>query len=324
MYPTWEPRGDCDGFCYSDGMESLVDEYLSHLAVEKGSSSRTVDAYARDLRRYLAFLTRRGASDINVVTRDDVASFLGDLSDQGLGASSVERAASTVKGFHRFVVREGFTENHPTANLALPKVPKRLPRTLSIEEVTSVLDRDWPSTPAGVRDRAVLELLYGCGLRVSELVGLDVGDLRFDEGVVRVFGKGSKERVVPLSGTAASALRTYLDEARSLLYTKRTSGAQATSAVFLNLRGGRLSRQSVFAIVRDAGASVGIEGLHPHLLRHSFATHMLGGGADLRSLQEMLGHSDIATTEIYTHVDRGHLREEYLSTHPRARMRPKN
>lgn len=305
-------------------MESLVEEYLSHLAVEKGSSPRTVDAYARDLRRYQAFLTRRGAGDIDAITRDDVVSFLGDLSDQGLGASSIGRAASTVKGFHRFIVREGFTENHPTSNLALPKAPKRLPRTLSIEEITSVLDREWPATPAGIRDRAVLEILYGCGLRVSELIGLDVGDLRFDEGVVRVFGKGSKERVVPLSGTAAEALRSYLDRARGQLYSKRTLNAQSTSAVFLNLRGGRLSRQGVFAIVRDAGAAVGMEGLHPHLLRHSFATHMLGGGADLRSLQEMLGHSDIATTEIYTHVDRGHLREEYLSTHPRARMRPKN
>lgn len=321
MYPTCPTPGSYEGVCYSVAMKSLVSEYLAHLAVERGSSPLTVDAYRHDLERYMEVLAKRGIGDINAVGREDAVAFLAHLRDAGLAPASVERAASTIKGFHRFCVREGVTQNHPTADLALPAVPQSLPRALSVDEVGSILDQVWPPTSLGARDRAILELLYGCGLRVSELISLDTGDIRFDEGIVRVLGKGSKERIVPLSGTAEHALRTYLSSARAELVSKRSAGIPTTSAVFLNRRGGRLSRQSVYSTVRAAGESVSIEGLHPHVLRHSFATHMLAGGADLRSLQEMLGHSDISTTQIYTHVDRGHLREEYLSTHPRARMR---
>jgi integrase/recombinase XerD len=225
-----------------------------------------------------------------------------------------------VKGFHKFLVREGLTENHPTASLPLPKVPQRLPDVVSIDDVDRLLSQPFRDSPAGLRDRAALEILYGCGLRVSELTGLDTSDLNMEEGFVRVLGKGNKERLVPLGGLALQALSAYLSNGRSMLRTHKT--LRATSpAVFVNQRGGRLSRQAVFALVRTYGGRVGLDGLHPHALRHSFATHMLEGGADLRALQEILGHADISTTQLYTHVDRRHIREEYLSTHPRARKR---
>jgi integrase/recombinase XerD len=203
--------------------------------------------------------------------------------------------------------------------MPLPKVPEHLPDVVSIDQVDVLLSQPFPDGALGVRDRAILETLYGCGLRVSELTGLDTGDVDLADGFVRVFGKGGKERVVPLGGMAAHALDAYLRTARSLLRPSRSIG-DAGSAVFLNARGGRLTRQSVFAIVKRYGGRVGLE-LHPHTLRHSFATHMLEGGADLRALQEMLGHADISTTQVYTHVDKRHVREEYLTTHPRARVR---
>ena len=224
-----------------------------------------------------------------------------------------------MRSFHKFCVREGITEVNPVASVPLPKVPSRLPEAKSIEEIGRLLDQPFPDTPAGIRDHAMLEVLYGCGLRVSELVGLDYGSLLTEEGLVRVHGKGGKDRLVPIMGTAASALANYLVEGRPHLRSK--ASPQDPHAIFLNARGGRISRRSVCKIVERYGHKVGIEGLHPHTLRHSFATHMLEGGADLRVLQEMLGHSDISTTQIYTHVDRSHIREEYLSTHPRAKLR---
>jgi len=301
-------------------VDTAVEEYLGHLSVERGASQHTLDAYRRDLAEYVGFLRARGVVSSGSVTREDVTAFVGSLRLRGLAPSSVERKVAAVKGFHKFLVREGVTQNHPTARLPLPKVPQRLPDVVSIDDVDRMLSQPFPDNPAGLRDRALLEALYGCGLRVSELVGLDTTDVDLTEGYVRVFGKGSKERIVPIAGMAVSALDTYLRHGRPLLRSSRPlSGVE--SAVFLNQRGGRLSRQSVFSVVRSYGARVGLEGLHPHTLRHSFATHMLEGGADLRSLQEMLGHADISTTQVYTHVDRRHIREEYLTTHPRARVR---
>jgi integrase/recombinase XerD len=297
-----------------------VDDYLGHLAVERGASPHTLSAYGRDLAEYTSFLERRGVRDVERVTRDDVTAFIASLRARGLAPSSVERKIASVKGLHRFLVREGLTENHPTARLPLPSVPERLPSVISMDDAERLLGQPFPDGPVGLRDRAMLETLYGCGLRASELVGLDTNDLDLEAGFVRVVGKGSKERLAPVAGAAEHSLQAYLGHGRPFLRRSR-SAAQSTSALFVNQRGGRLSRQSVFRLVRDYGARVGIEGLHPHTLRHSFATHMLEGGADLRALQEMLGHADIATTQVYTHVDRRHVREEYLSTHPRARLR---
>lgn len=296
-----------------------IDDYLGHLAVERGVSANTLDAYRRDLLDYESFIVARGVSGSDAVRREDVTEYIRDLRERGFAATSVERKVAALKGFHKFLVREGITENHPTARIPLPKVPERLPDVISIDEADRLLGQPFPDGPVGLRDRALLEVLYGCGLRASEVVGLDTLDVDLADGFLRVLGKGSKERLVPIGGMAAHALDAYLRSGRPHLRPKGTIRA-AESAVFVNARGGRLSRQSVFRIVRARGDEVGLR-LHPHTLRHSFATHLLEGGADLRALQEMLGHADISTTQVYTHVDRRHLREEYLTTHPRARMR---
>ena len=290
-------------------------EYLDYLAIERGSSSNTVEAYGRDLDRYLAFLSDAGIARPEDVTRAAIEDHIAALTGVGLAPTSVERAVSAIKGFHRFMVADQITENHPTADLPLPAKPKHLPDVLSIEQARALLEQTFRETPLDQRDRAILEVLYGCGLRVSELCGLDQREVYLDDEMLRVFGKGSKERVVPIMGSAAAALGDYLVRWRPQLVGKRLSGA-----VFLNVRGGRISRQSVHAICERYGRLAGIEGLHPHTLRHSFATHMLEGGADLRIVQEILGHSDISTTQVYTHVNRVHIQEEYLSAHPRARM----
>ena len=284
-----------------DAVHALMEEYLSHLRVERGSSPLTVSAYTTDLCDYASFLDGRGVGDADDVDRACVVAYEADLVDRGYATSSVDRRVSVIKGFHRFLVREGYARRNPTDTLQLPKPPERLPDVLSASQVGAMLAACTGDGPPEMRNRAILEVLYGCGLRVSECTGLDLGDCILEEGYLRVVGKGGKERISPISGAALA--KPY---------------AKPTAAVFLNVRGGRLTRQSVHAIVADAGRLVGVDNLHPHTLRHSFATHMLEGGADLRVIQEILGHSDISTTQVYTHVSRTHIREEYLSAHPRA------
>ena len=290
-------------------------EYMDYLAIERGSSPNTVEGYGRDLDRYLAFLADAGVKRPEDVTRSLIEDHISALAGVGLAPTSVERAVSAIKGFHRFMVADQITTNHPTADLPLPAKPKHLPEVLSIEQARALLEQTFRETATDQRDRAILEVLYGCGLRVSELCGLDQREVYLDDEMLRVFGKGSKERVVPIMGSAASALGDYLVRWRPQLVGKRLSGA-----VFLNARGGRITRQSVHAICEKYGRLVGIEGLHPHTLRHSFATHMLEGGADLRIVQEILGHANIATTQLYTHIDRTHVRMAYLAAHPRAHL----
>ena len=287
---------------------------MGYLAFERGSSSHTVEAYGRDLERYVKALEEKGVTEPDDVTRPLIEEHLEHLAEEGYAPSSVERVLSAIKSFHRFMLQEEISSVSPAAALPLPKKAERLPDVLSVRQALALLDQPFPKTAAGQRDRAIIEVLYGCGLRVSELTGLDVGAVSLEDEVVRVVGKGSKERLVPLMGSAHKALAEYLSDWRGELVSSR-SGA----AVFLNVRGGRISRQSVFAIVERAGRVVGIDGLHPHTLRHSFATHMLQGGADIRIVQELLGHSSIQTTQLYTHLDRSHLRMAYLSAHPRAR-----
>jgi integrase/recombinase XerD len=301
-------------------VDALREQFLGYLSIEKGASPHTVSAYRRDLAAYLAFLKERGVRTLDGVTREDLTAWLVALRASGLAPASVNRRVSAVKSFHRFLAREGLTAEHPASALPLPKAPERLPDVVSAEAIERLLSQPFPETPVGLRERAVLETLYGCGLRVSELTGLDVRDIDLGEGFVRVLGKGGKERVTPVAGAASRALADYLAHGRPCLRTKSGNPRQDPSAVFLSMRGARLSRQAIFAIVRRYGGIVGLD-LHPHTLRHSFATHMLERGADLRALQEMLGHADISTTQVYTHVDRRHVREEYLSTHPRARLR---
>ena len=292
-------------------------DYLNYLRVERGLADNTVTSYARDLRAYCAFLAQRGVSCPDQVTRADVEAFSAARRAEGYASSSIERALSAVKGLHRFMVAEGVTRVHPTVAVRLPKKEERLPDYLSVEQVTALLEQPFPPGALGERDRTVLEVLYGCGLRVSELCGLDVRDVFLDEEFLRVTGKGSKERLVPIAGTARAALAAYLACARAELAAHARRAAPGP-AVFLNKNGGRISRQAVHALCEKYGRAVGVEGLHPHTLRHTFATHMLAGGADLRVLQEILGHASISTTQVYTHVDRSHLRAVYLAAHPRA------
>lgn len=314
-------------------LAQALDQYLGYLAVERGSSRNTVASYGRDLRRYIDFLGERNVTSPDDVTRLDIEAHLAGLTDAGLAASSVQRAASAIKGFHKFMVGEQITQNHPSAGLPLPKRPDRLPQVLSREQVFSLLDDPFrpelePSPrvlasgrvdarpqAAFHRDKAILEVLYGCGLRVSELCGLDRREVLLEDEMLRVMGKGSKERVVPILGTARRALATYLQDWRPVLANPTRSG----DAVFLNERGGRISRQAVHRMVERYGAVVGIRGLHPHTLRHTYATHMLEGGMDLRYVQELLGHASISTTQLYTHIDLTHVRMVYLEAHPRAR-----
>jgi integrase/recombinase XerD len=305
----------------ADPIESQVERFLDHLLVERGLSPNTIAAYRRDLTRYRSFLAERGVTDAHRVRDRDVAAHVAAVSasthEDGTPyrATSVVRALSSVRALHRFLLREGEIERDPTAGVVRPKLPRRLPRPLSVEEVSRVLAQPDPSTPAGLRDRAVLETLYGAGVRVSELVGLDVDDVDLEEGSVRVLGKGSKERDVPLGRYARDAISAYLVRVRPQLATRRSR-----SALFLNLRGGRLTRQGCAGILaKHASAARVGHRVSPHTLRHSFATHLLEGGADVRVVQELLGHASVATTQVYTLVTREHLREVYFTSHPRAR-----
>lgn len=301
----------------SAALQSALQEYLSYLRVEKGSSQLTVEAYATDLRLYVQHLAAKGIEDADHITRDDIISFEQALLQADYASRTIDRRVSALKGFHKFLLREGIAHSNPAATVPLPQSTDHLPDALSIEQVSTMLDSlPQDDSAVSLRTRAIMEVLYGCGLRVSELCGLDLGDVFLEEGFLRVVGKGSKERIAPISGAAARSLAAYLETGRPQLLK---SYAPATAAVFLNQRGGRLTRQSVHTLVSKAGAAIKVKDLHPHTLRHSFATHMLEGGADLRIIQDILGHSDISTTQIYTHISRTHMREEYLHAHPRAR-----
>ncbi|MCL2654669.1 MAG: site-specific tyrosine recombinase XerD [Coriobacteriia bacterium] len=296
-------------------------EYLAHLRVERGLSPHTIDAYARDLRDYQSFLKQRGCGELDAITPADAEAHIAALRQAGRGAATVQRHVSALKGFHKFCLRESLTQNYPLKSLPRLKRGRTLPSVLSIDQVSRLLDAcDPQGVPLLLRDRALLELLYGSGLRESELCNLRLDDLNLKEEMVRVIGKGNKERLVPMGSVAVRWMQRYLAEGRLLLHAK--GGLPPVSdRVFLTSKGKPLYRQAVFIVVRDAGQRIGLEGLHPHTLRHSFATHLLEGGADLRAVQELLGHADLSTTQIYTHIDQARLREDYLRAHPRARLR---
>ncbi|MFT3831705.1 MAG: site-specific tyrosine recombinase XerD [Micropruina sp.] len=303
-----------------------IASFLDHLTVERGASSHTVAGYRRDLARYAGFLEVRGHDDLGAVAEADVAAFsaalrTGDAEHPGLAASSVARALSAVRSLHRFAVEDGVAGDNPAAGVAPPRAGRRLPKALSIDQVQALLDAPDTSTPAGLRDAALLELLYGTGARITEIVSLDVDDvsgLTHDpDAALRLFGKGRKERVVPVGSYARAALDAWLVRGRPALLEQARG---STPAVFVNSRGARLSRQTAWAVLRHHAARAGITaGIGPHTLRHSFATHLLDGGADVRVVQELLGHASVATTQIYTLVTVEHLREVFLTAHPRAR-----
>ncbi|UOE44808.1 site-specific tyrosine recombinase XerD [Agromyces larvae] len=295
-----------------------VDGYLRHLAVERGLAANTLAAYRRDLAIYDGWLGARGIRDLAAVTETDLSDFQRHLATERqptLATSSIARVLSAVRGLHRFLVAEGEVEMDASRDVRPPKPPRRLPKAIPVEEVEALLAATDGDEPLRLRDRAVLELLYATGARVSELTALNVDDLVDDE-VIRLFGKGGKQRIVPVGRYARTALDAYLVRARPLLSAR----GRATPALFLGARGGRLGRQTVWDLVTDAAERAGITAdVSPHTLRHSFATHLLAGGADVRVVQELLGHSSVATTQIYTLVTVDTLREMYTQAHPRAR-----
>ena len=317
---TSDPAGDLGGNLAGD-LGGDLDQYLQHLAVERGLAPNSLAAYRRDLRRYVDFLASRGLREATGVREADVSAFLaairtGGDGRPGLGAASAARAVVAVRGFHRFLLLEGAAPTDPAADVHPPATPKRLPKAIGVTEVERLLDAAGAvPPPGGLRDRALLELLYGCGARISEAVGLDVDDVDPDDGLVRLFGKGRKERVVPLGSYAVAAIEAYRVRARPELARR----GRGTPALFLNVRGGRLSRQSAWSVLQAAAERAGLTArVSPHTLRHSFATHLLEGGADVRVVQELLGHASVTTTQLYTRVTADTLREVYTAAHPRA------
>jgi integrase/recombinase XerD len=335
--------------------------YLEHLTVERGLARNTLESYERDLRRYLDAMAARGRTSLGEVVEEDVAAFLAGLrmgSDghPPLSAGSAARAVVAVRGLHAFALREGLAATDPAREVRPPVPPRRLPKAISVAEVERLLDAAAPwcavgsavaSEPAALRDRALLEFLYGTGARISEAVGLDVDDLELrapdcesagpvgrspdgtslpdprprrpgdTPGAVRLAGKGGKQRVVPVGSYARAALDSYLVRARPAL-ARAGRRLSASPALFLNARGGRLTRQGAWMVLRAAAARAGLADVSPHTMRHSFATHMLDGGADVRVVQELLGHASVTTTQVYTLVTVDHLREVYAAAHPRA------
>jgi integrase/recombinase XerD len=301
---------------------TVVRGFLDHLAVEKGVAANTLSSYRRDLERYLDHLAGRGVGSIADIDAATVSGFLaylreGDEAHPPLSASSAARAVVAVRGLHRFALREGLVAVDVSREVRPAAPPRRLPKAISVEDVERLLDAaGYARTTLAVRDRALLELLYGTGARISEAVGLAVDDLDLHENTVLLSGKGGKQRRVPVGSYAASALSAYLVTARPAL----ASAGPGTPRLFLNSRGGPLSRQSAWVVLRTAAERAGLAaGLSPHTLRHSFATHLMEGGADVRVVQELLGHASVTTTQIYTLVTVDRLREVYATAHPRAR-----
>lgn len=307
-------------------LERVIAAYLDHLEAEVGASGHTVAAYRRDLARYAAFLAADGVAGVDRVRDDHVQAFAESLRAGGadrpaLAASSVARAVAAVRSFHAFAVRDGEASDNPAARVAAPRQGRRLPKALSLDQVQALLDAPDRTTPVGLRDAVLLELLYGTGARVSEVVALDVDDVSAqvvdpDLGL-RLFGKGRKERIVPLGSYARTAIGDWLVRGRPMFIAR---AARPGPALLLNARGGRLSRQSAFNALAAHAERAGLDvPVGPHTLRHSFATHLLDGGADVRVVQELLGHASVTTTQIYTLVTAEHLREVFLTAHPRAR-----
>lgn len=298
-----------------DDIERVKRNYLVYLRIEKGLAENTAAAYGDDVDKLTGFLADQGIA-VERATTDDLDHFVAALHDLGIGPRSVARIISGIKSFYKYLRLEGFTDNTPTSLLDSPRLGRHLPEVLTLDEIDAMVGCIDMSAPEGLRNRAIIETMYGCGLRVSELVGLQMSLVYADEEFVVVRGKGDKQRLVPISQVALELIGRYVSEVRSHLVVKRGS----EDILFLNHRGGQLSRQMVFIIIKRLCELAGIhKTVSPHTLRHSFATHLLEGGANLRAIQQMLGHESITTTEIYVHIDRSRLRQEIMEHHPRNR-----
>jgi integrase/recombinase XerD len=301
-------------------LTELTLDFLAYLELERGLSRNTLEAYRSDLQQFGQFLERRGVDPLDVATTD-LAAFVSELASGREGKSAVapttlQRKIACLRSFYRHLRREQILDRDPTSEVRAPRSPGRLPKVLSRDEVIRLLDQPRGTSPAALRDRALLETMYACGLRASEAISLELSELDLEHGILRTHGKGSKERIVPIGSKAIDNLRAYLDRGRP-----RLVGLRDEPRVFVNLRGTGLSRQGLYKIVQRHARSAGLEHrMSPHTLRHTFATHLLAGGCDLRSLQEMLGHADIGTTQIYTHLSADRLRDVYFDAHPRAQI----
>ncbi|MGI6620098.1 MAG: site-specific tyrosine recombinase XerD [Bacillota bacterium] len=295
-------------------MESLIQEFIEYLGHEKGLATNTLESYGRDLRQYCGFLSEDASQTPETASQATIVAYLMMLRKQGKATATIARRLAALKAFYQFMLKENYVTKDPTDELSSPKLERKLPKVLTVDEVDKLLNQPDTATPAGIRDKAMLEVLYATGIRVSELVSLNLGDIDFNEGFVRCIGKGSKERVVPMGELAINSLKAYLSKGRPKL-----AANPEENALFLNHHGRRLTRQGFWKIVKKYAAQLGIrKEITPHTLRHSFATHLLENGADIRAVQEMLGHADISTTQIYTHVTKDRLKDVYARSHPRA------
>lgn len=295
--------------------DNLLD-FIHYLTVERGLASNTIDSYKRDLKRYIRFLQDEvNISNANQISRIHIVQFLGLLRNEGKSSKTIARHLASIRSFHQFLLREKIAEEDPTVHIETPQLERTLPKVLSFKEVETLLNTPDTTTPFGIRDKAMLELLYATGIRVSELIDLNIDDVHLTMGFVRCIGKGNKERIIPLGRIAKEAIENYLRDSRPKLRNPK----YRTDALFLNHHGNRLTRQGFWKILKKLKLEAGIDKeLTPHTLRHSFATHLLENGADLRAVQEMLGHVDISTTQIYTHVTKTRLKDVYSKYHPRA------
>lgn len=296
--------------------ENAIKGFRTFLKLEKSLSENSIEAYTRDVGKLYEYLELRGfGGGPESVQLQELTGFLSWINEIGLGSRSQARMISGIKAFFKYLLMEDQIETDPTGLVEMPRIGRKLPEVLSIEEIERIMDGTDLSTPSGRRNRAMLEVLYGCGLRVSEMVNLRLSNIYFDKGFIRISGKGNKERLVPIGAHALKEIQNYLTDRNSLPKIERDS----EDVLFLNLRGRKLSRVMVFNMIKDLAASAGIgKNISPHTFRHSFATHLIDGGADLRAVQEMLGHESILTTEIYTHLDRQYLRDAILRFHPRS------
>ena len=296
-------------------MEMFLKEYLAHIKLEKNLSKNTVSSYRNDITAFLSYLQNSGIEDPSVISSNDIGGFFKTLNELGLSGSSSARYFSSLKGFFLYLLKNNYIIKNPIEKISAPKIAKRLPGVLDVNEIDKILSAPDAKEKLGLRDKAILELFYACGTRVSELINLKVNDLFFDDEIIRVYGKGSKERLIPIGSSAIKWVGEYLKKSRPLLMKK----SKSENNLFLNSRGSKLSRMGVWKIIDRYVKEAGIEkDVHPHTFRHSFATHLLEGGADLRAVQEMLGHADISTTQIYTHIDRDYIKQVHKQFHPRG------
>jgi integrase/recombinase XerD len=296
-------------------MPRELKQFTHHIALERGLAENTVSSYTIDLTRFIEFLQQKGVSSFANVQTAQILDFLALLADMGLGTSSRTRYLYSIRSLYKFLTAVQISPTNPSELVDLPKTQRLLPEVLSYPQIANILEQPDTTRADGLRNKALLEVLYACGLRASESCNLQQRDILWEAEVIRVFGKGSKERIVPIGKTALEWISQYKRLARSLWVKE---GNDSNDALFLNQRGKPLSRMSVWNIVHDSAVQAGIDEVHPHMFRHSFATHLLEGGANLRAVQEMLGHADIATTQIYTHIDREYIKEVHTSFHPRA------